>query len=815
MLRDELLKRLRADANFGQQRIQELSDFLLDYVRKQLQSNDLDTRDFAQAQQWTVLAYSKPGEAAQEIALAFQKLGLDEAESAQQDKAEIVRIASLVETFSEPLAEAGLEPLLVYARGMASWARGHTQKAAEHLEQVTKNGKIQIAGVNLPIPKEIGLDSEHFSQPRGPDYSSQKLQGRSFREQDLTGANFSNADIRSTDFKNTILISANFSGSQMGLQRRWATGIILFSLQLITLSGFATTLVGCMGWFGLNLALENFPLKNEKIIFTCAGSIGFILFIILCIATLNQKLQPAWVSGALALLGSSLFVGSVIATLVWSWSWVNRDISNFVTIAFGGIALILALVLNRSTTSRIFKRTMVLAGAIVTLFLSTALLMDETNVTLILVLTLIATVIALELIWASKQVKKLSKTFALIGIFAVMIALVTGIVLGINQVGIATAALIVTLTPILVIFLIIPLIIAGIDSVSGAFVGTVVVTTAIAIFFTMDWSEIAIFFTMDWSNSSLSNTWTAAIAIADISILLAAIAWATIITIAIAVNLTWAEANNKTIAIAWTIFGILPPIIGGLVVTLLSIPWLESLIWKPEDFLISASVGIIFAFLIVILGIYIGWRALVKDKKFTSIRNLAIAFAAKGGTSFCGADLTDANFTEANLKSADFREANLTRTCWFHAQKLDHACVENSYLQYPQVQQLVITGIGQDQNFNHLNLQGINLNQANLADASFIGTNLSGANLQHTDLSRAKLIGTKLDQADLFGACLTGAYIQDVKITTATKLKGVECQYIFTRLPTKENRDPGRAPDDYHKIFTPREFIDFMRNLTS
>ena len=239
-VRDELLRRLQADANFGQQRIQKLSDFLLEHVRKQLQSNDPDIRDFAKAQQWTVLAYTQPGNAARELALAFQQLGLDATESGQPDKTELVRMVSLVETFAEPLAEAGLAPLLVYARGMASWARGNTQKVAEQLEPITKGGKIQIAGVDLPIPERIEKHSEPFSPPVGQDYSGQKLGGRSFKGQDLTGANFSNADIRSTDFTNATLIGANFSGAQMGLQRRWATVLILCSLLLLILAGLTT-----------------------------------------------------------------------------------------------------------------------------------------------------------------------------------------------------------------------------------------------------------------------------------------------------------------------------------------------------------------------------------------------------------------------------------------------------------------------------------------------------------------------------------------------------------------------------------------------
>jgi Protein of unknown function (DUF1257)/CHAT domain len=105
-VRNSLLNRLKDDEYFGQQRINELSDFLLVYVRQQLQSNDQEVRDFAQAQRWTALAYVKPEEAAYELKLALEQSYL-------QDKSEGVRLASLIETFTEPLA--GFEPLLVLA----------------------------------------------------------------------------------------------------------------------------------------------------------------------------------------------------------------------------------------------------------------------------------------------------------------------------------------------------------------------------------------------------------------------------------------------------------------------------------------------------------------------------------------------------------------------------------------------------------------------------------------------------------------------------------------------------------------------------
>ncbi len=90
------------------------------------------------------------------------------------------------------------------------------------------------------------------------------------------------------------------------------------------------------------------------------------------------------------------------------------------------------------------------------------------------------------------------------------------------------------------------------------------------------------------------------------------------------------------------------------------------------------------------------------------IRNIAIAFAAMGGTSFRGADLTDADFKEARLKSTDLRRAILTRTCWRDTQKLDCVRPGTSYLSNAQVRELVRTGEGQGKNFDRINdLRGI------------------------------------------------------------------------------------------------------------
>ena len=216
---------------------------------------------------------------------------------------------------------------------------------------------------------------------------------------------------------------------------------------------------------------------------------------------------------------------------------------------------------------------------------------------------------------------------------------------------------------------------------------------------------------------------------------------------------------------------------------------------------------------VTVISSYIGWRTLTRDEDPYGFREFVIAFAAIGGTSFRNADLTNADFTSATLKSTDFRNATLTCTRWHQAKKLDRVRPGTTYLQFPKLQQLLITGQGQAQNFDRQNLRGVNLQGANLADASFIGADLNEANLQDADLSRAKLVQTQLDEADLTGATLTGAYIEDWGITSHTKMHGVRCEYVFMRVPTKEDPNPRRKPDNWNETFSDGDFADFIKPI--
>ncbi|WP_414756568.1 hypothetical protein [Anabaena sp. CCY 9910] len=123
--RNLLLRELKEES--GQKRFDELGEFLLDYVAQRLTDDDPDTQDLAQAQQWTALAYTKPDEAARELAQRLSE------RFKQKDMGEVLRLAELVDTLTKPLVEAGFEPLIIYAKKMDVLIRGTDQLQQEIL----------------------------------------------------------------------------------------------------------------------------------------------------------------------------------------------------------------------------------------------------------------------------------------------------------------------------------------------------------------------------------------------------------------------------------------------------------------------------------------------------------------------------------------------------------------------------------------------------------------------------------------------------------------------------------------------------------
>ncbi|WP_017313933.1 CHAT domain-containing protein [Mastigocladopsis repens] len=146
--RNLLLRELKGE--FGQERFDELGEFLLDYVAQRLTDDDADTQDLREAQEWTALAYTKPDEAARELALALSQ------KVQQEDMGEVLRLASLVETLAQPLIEAGFEPLLVYSCGIKYFVRDNFVGAATEFSKIAGwDTQFNVDDINLLVPKQI------------------------------------------------------------------------------------------------------------------------------------------------------------------------------------------------------------------------------------------------------------------------------------------------------------------------------------------------------------------------------------------------------------------------------------------------------------------------------------------------------------------------------------------------------------------------------------------------------------------------------------------------------------------------------------
>lgn len=146
--RNLLLRELKEQ--FGQERLNALGKFLLDYVEQRLTGDDSYTQDLAEAQEWTALAYTKSTGTVRKLVEALSL------RVKQQNVTEILRLTSLVETFAEPLVKAGFEPLLVYADGLKSLVRGNHQDAEEKLGKLFQgNDFVKIAGEKASIPQQL------------------------------------------------------------------------------------------------------------------------------------------------------------------------------------------------------------------------------------------------------------------------------------------------------------------------------------------------------------------------------------------------------------------------------------------------------------------------------------------------------------------------------------------------------------------------------------------------------------------------------------------------------------------------------------
>ncbi len=137
--------------NFGDERLEELSDFMVTYIRQKLNTNYRADEDLGPAPHWTALAYFKPEEAVNDIAKALKE-ALE-----KPNNNDLVRLTPYIETYGDvdPLIKAGFEPLLLFSRGWDAKAQGDTEEAEENFAQLRQeHGEyLQIGEVQFKIPQ--------------------------------------------------------------------------------------------------------------------------------------------------------------------------------------------------------------------------------------------------------------------------------------------------------------------------------------------------------------------------------------------------------------------------------------------------------------------------------------------------------------------------------------------------------------------------------------------------------------------------------------------------------------------------------------
>jgi len=213
----------------------------------------------------------------------------------------------------------------------------------------------------------------------------------------------------------------------------------------------------------------------------------------------------------------------------------------------------------------------------------------------------------------------------------------------------------------------------------------------------------------------------------------------------------------------------------------------------------------------ILLGLDVAWQSSKGDEKFALARTIGVAFGAIGGTSFCGADLTNADFTKTILKSTNFNHTKQNKTilhqvCWSGSKKLDRARLGTSILANPAVCELLITRNGYKKSYKNAdlynaNLKGINLECADLEQANLSHAALQQANLKHANLTKALAIGANFSQAYLTGACL-----ESWNIDHTTTLDRVDCQFVYLLEQPNAIGSRERRPHDSDKVFQPGDF---------
>ncbi len=220
----------------------------------------------------------------------------------------------------------------------------------------------------------------------------------------------------------------------------------------------------------------------------------------------------------------------------------------------------------------------------------------------------------------------------------------------------------------------------------------------------------------------------------------------------------------------------------------------------------------------VILALYMARQVNRGDEKFALAQSFGLGLSSLGGTTFAGADLTQAHFSEARLKSTTFnrsrqRETVLNHCCWDNAKQLEKARLEQSILADSRVRQLLTQRTGHDKSYQNADLHQGHLNGICLEKAQLHRANLNRATCRDADFSQAILTEAQAIGTDFTNANLTGACLENWNIDQTTIFEGVRCDYIFLREHPDERGSRERRPHNPDKNFEPGDFQKYFQEV--
>jgi dephospho-CoA kinase len=213
-VRSILLEDLMRDARFGRRHLQILADFVILYTSQQLDSDDPDVSELAEAQKWNSLAYLNPSAASYQLAKTISDLIEDhDIHNRSGDISDLIRVISLIETLSA-LPHA-YRPLVTYARGCMALLHKDFDEAKIRFDEVYSNPKsMKEFGFALYIPGDYATTQGEAEQEQainwvGADLRKRDLQGTSLRSADLTNVNLEGVNLSDSDLAECVLAGAN------------------------------------------------------------------------------------------------------------------------------------------------------------------------------------------------------------------------------------------------------------------------------------------------------------------------------------------------------------------------------------------------------------------------------------------------------------------------------------------------------------------------------------------------------------------------------------------------------------------------------